>query len=168
MKRALQGLTEPDRLADTKHKYLPPEKVTNMSIDKYRDMLYMDRPVSKSHTPMPLENRAAQFAPFAALTGYDDAVEETARLTTNKVELSEEKKAELDITLSELHSIITTTGPAPVSVTYFVPDKAKAGGDYVTEEVTIRKIDNIARVLVLKDKSTIAIDDILSLEALNS
>ena len=167
MKRALQGLTEQGRLADTRHKYLPPEKVTNMSIDKYRDMLYMDRPVSKSHTPMPLENRAAQFAPFAALTGYDNAVEETARLTTNKVELSEEKKAELDITLSELNSIIASSGPATVSVTYFVPDKSKAGGDYVTREVELRKIDNIARFLILKDKSTIAIDDVLSLDIIS-
>ena len=76
-----------------------------MGIEKYKDMLYMERPVSKRHTPMSLENRAAQFAPFAALTGYDEAVEETARLTTEKIELSEEKKAELDLALSNLLSL---------------------------------------------------------------
>ena len=138
-----------------------------MSIEKYKDMLYMDRPISKTHQPMPIENRAAQFAPFAALTGYDDAVEETARLTTNKIELSEEKKAELDITLSELNSIIINSGSADVSVTFFVPDKSKSGGEYVSENVTVRKIDNIARILILKDKTTIAVDDILSLEIIS-
>ena len=138
-----------------------------MSIDKYRDMLYMERPISRTHQPMPSENRAAQFAPFAALTGYVDAVEETARLTTNKIELSEEKKAELDIALSELNSIIMDSGSVSVSVTYFVPDKSKAGGDYVTENVVVRKIDTITRMLVLKEKSTIAIDDILNLEVIS-
>lgn len=135
-----------------------------MGIDKYKDMLYMERPVSKRHTPMLLENRAAQFAPFAALTGYDDAVEETARLTTEKVELSEEKKAELDLSLSKLGSIISKSGVSTAMVTYFVPDSSKAGGEYVTQKVEIKKIDNIRRTLVLADKSTILVDDILELD----
>ena len=133
-----------------------------MSIDKYKDMIYMDRPISKKHTPMPLENRAAQFAPFAALTGYDDAVNETSRLTVNKIELSEEKKAELDLTLSNLNSVITTNTKA--SITYFVPDSLKAGGDYVTVNASIRKIDSVSRTIILMDRSVIAIDDIISIE----
>ncbi len=133
-----------------------------MSIDKYKDMIYMDRPISKKHTPMPLENRAAQFAPFAALTGYDDAVNETSRLTVNKIELSEEKKAELDLTLSNLNSVITTNPKA--SITYFVPDSLKAGGDYVTVNASIRKIDSVSRTIILMDRSVIAIDDIISIE----
>ncbi len=133
-----------------------------MSIDKYKDMVYMDRPISKKHTPMPLENRAAQFAPFAALTGYDDAVNETSRLTVNKIELSEEKKAELDLTLSNLNSVITTNPKA--SITYFVPDSLKAGGDYVTVNASIRKIDSVSRTIILMDRSVIAIDDIISIE----
>ena len=133
-----------------------------MSIDKYKDMIYMDRPISKKHTPMPLENRAAQFAPFAALTGYDDAVNETSRLTVNKIELSEEKKAELDLTLSNLNSVITTNPKA--SITYFVPDSLKAGGDYVTVNASIRKIDSVSRTIILMDRSVIAINDIISIE----
>lgn len=133
-----------------------------MSIDKYKDMIYMDRPISKKHTPMPLENRAAQFAPFAALTGYDDAVNETSRLTVNKIELSEEKKAELDLTLSNLNSVITTNPKA--SITYFVPDSLKAGGDYVTVNASISKIDSVSRTIILMDRSVIAIDDIISIE----
>ncbi len=133
-----------------------------MSIDKYKDMLYMDRPVSKRHEPMPLENRAAQFAPFAALTGYDDAVEETGRLTTRKIELSEEMKAELDISLNKLNSNISTQPLA--TITYFVPDAFKEGGEYVTITANLRKIDFNERLLVLQDKSTIAIENILNIE----
>lgn len=135
-----------------------------MGIEKYKDMLYMERPVSKRHTPMSLENRAAQFAPFAALTGYDEAVEETARLTTDKIELSEEKKAELDLALSELFKSISITGSANCEVTYFVPDKSKAGGEYISKSIQVRKIDNVKRVLILTDKSEISIEDILNLE----
>ncbi|WP_035789605.1 hypothetical protein [Butyrivibrio sp. XBB1001] len=135
-----------------------------MGIEKYQDMLYMERPVSKRHTPMSLENRAAQFAPFAALTGYDEAVEETARLTTEKIELSEEKKAELDLALSNLLSVISSSGSARVQVTFFVPDNLKSGGEYVTKGVNVKRVDNIKKVLILEDKSTIDISDILNLE----
>ena len=127
-------------------------------------MLYMERPVSKRHTPMSLENRAAQFAPFAALTGYDEAVEETARLTTEKIELSEEKKAELDLALSNLLSVISSSGSARVQVTFFVPDNLKSGGEYVTKGVNVKRVDNVKKVLILEDKSTIDISDILNLE----
>lgn len=139
-----------------------------MSIEKYKDMLYMKRPISKRHTPMPLENRAAQFAPFAALTGYDEAVEETARLTTNKIDLSEEKKAELDITLSNLNNFLNKSGSAKVSVTFFVPDQVKSGGEYVTDIFLVKKIDTVSRMLILKDKKTIDIEDILDLELLEN
>nr|WP_297766818.1 hypothetical protein [uncultured Butyrivibrio sp.] len=135
-----------------------------MGIEKYKDMLYMERPVSKRHTPMSLENRAAQFAPFAALTGYDEAVEETARLTTEKIELSEEKKAELDLALSNLLSVISSSGSARVQVTFFVPDNLKSGGEYVTKGVNVKRVDNVKKVLILEDKSTIDISDILNLE----
>lgn len=122
----------------------------------------MDRPISKKHKPMPLENRAAQFAPFAALTGYDDAVSETSRLTESKIELSEEKKAELDQILSNLNSVIS--GHPKATITYFVPDEVKAGGEYVTISASIRQIDSVSRTIMLMDKSVIAIDDIISIE----
>lgn len=131
-------------------------------MNKYDDIINMERPISKKHAPMPIENRAAQFMPFAALTGYDDAVEETARLTTAKIELSEEKKAELDLVISNINSRINEH--PYVRITYFVPDETKAGGAYVTVSANIRKVDPVARVLVLQDKSTISIDDVLSIE----
>ncbi len=134
-------------------------------MSKYDDIIDRERPISKKHTPMPIENRAAQFMPFAALTGYDDAVEETSRLTTAKIELSEEKKAELDLSIAEISTYI---GEQPkVQVTYFVPDETKAGGEYVTVSTRIRKVDSVARVLVLQDKSTISIDDVLSIEKID-
>ncbi len=132
-----------------------------MSIEKYKDILYMERPVSKLHTPMPLENRAAQFAPFAALTGYDEAVEETARLTSAKVELSDEMKEELDRALTEINAGIAEM--PRVQITYFVPDALKDGGEYTTVSVSVRNIDYIKRVIILKDKSEIAIDDVLKI-----
>ena len=133
-----------------------------MNKSKYEDLYNMERPVSKRHTPMPLENRAAQFAPFAALTGYDDAVEESARITKPKIELSEEKKAELDITISEISSRLDQN--PKVKITYFVPDAIKTGGEYVTAFGTIKKIDPYYRRLVLTDKTVISIDEILSIE----
>lgn len=134
-------------------------------MSKYDDIIDRERPISKKHTPMPIENRAAQFMPFAALTGYDDAVEETSRLTTAKIELSEEKKAELDLSIAEINTYI---GEQPkVQITYFVPDETKAGGAYVTITASIRKVDSVARVLVLQDKSTISIDDVLSIEKID-
>ncbi len=131
-------------------------------MSKYDDIINMERPISKKHAPMPLENRAAQFAPFAALTGYDDAVEETSRLTTAKIELTEEKKAELDLAISSLNAHISEHPRA--QITYYVPDKTKSGGAYVTISSGIRKVDPVARTLILEDKSTISIDDILSIE----
>ena len=137
-----------------------------MSIDKYMDIINMDRPISKKHRPMPLENRAAQFMPFAALTGYDDAVNETARITENKIELSEDEKAKLDLTLSELNSVIENHPRAVI--TYFVPDHTKAGGEYVTISANLRKIDYISRKIMLENKETISIDDVYSIDESDS
>ncbi|WP_026495774.1 hypothetical protein [Butyrivibrio sp. WCD3002] len=129
---------------------------------KYDDIINLERPISKNHRPMALENRAAQFMPFAALTGYDDAVEETGRLTADKIELTEERIRELDEKLSELGAKLQN-GPVKMFVTYFVPDLYKSGGEYVTSEVTVRKIDSYKKCLILTDKSEIFIHDIYDL-----
>lgn len=129
---------------------------------KYDDIINMERPISKNHRPMDLGNRAAQFMPFAALTGYDDAVEETGRLTTEKIDLTEERIRELDEKISEVAAHIKD-GPVKMLVTYFVPDLYKSGGEYVTKEVTIRKIDSYKKSLVLADKTEIFIHDIYDL-----
>ena len=129
---------------------------------KYDDIINAERPISKNHSPMALENRAAQFMPFAALTGYDDAVEETGRLTADKIELTEERIRELDEKLSELGAKLQN-GSVKMFVTYFVPDLYKSGGEYVTSEVTVRKIDSYKKCLILADKSEIFIHDIYDL-----
>ena len=129
---------------------------------KYDDIINLQRPISKNHRPMPVENRAAQFAPFAALTGYDDAVEETARLTDRRIELSEEMKQDLDNILMEIRN--THSPDKNVRVTYFVPDLLKEGGEYVTEDVIIKKVDDLSRQIILSDKRIIKIDDILRME----
>ena len=128
---------------------------------KYDDIIHMERPVSRHHVPMPLENRAAQFAPFAALTGYDDAVDEAARITGSRIELSEEMKGELDMKLSEIASHIAEH--PEVSVTYFVPDLLKDGGEYVTVTGVVRKINLTERQIVLENIGAISIDDVLEL-----
>ena len=128
---------------------------------KYDDIIHVERPVSRHHVPMPLENRAAQFAPFAALTGYDDAVDEAARITGSRIELSEEMKGELDMKLSEIASHIAEH--PEVSVTYFVPDLLKDGGEYVTVTGAVRKINLTERQIVLENIGAISIDDVLEL-----
>lgn len=97
---------------------------------KYQDIINLPHHVSKTHPQMPLYDRAAQFSPFAALTGYEDAIRETARLTDNWVQLSEDKKQELDEKLRQL--IADRERTESVTIIYFQPDDRKEGGSYVT------------------------------------
>ena len=107
-------------------------------------------------------DRAAQFSPFAALTGYDDAVEETARLTDEKAELTEDAKELLNAKILTLAQMLDT---APtVSITYFVPDRKKEGGAYVTVRGQVTSIDEYDRVLVIDRKTTVPIDTIREIE----
>ena len=121
----------------------------------YDDIIDLPHPTSERHPRMPMANRAAQFSPFAALSGYDDAVKETARLTDGKIELTEEEKANLDARLQLLESGIAA------SFTYFQPDSRKQGGAYVTASGEVKRIDGIAREIILMDGRRIPIDDIL-------
>ncbi len=129
---------------------------------KYDDIIHMERPISRHHIPMPLENRAAQFAPFAALTGYDDAVDEAARITGKRIELSEEMKSELDMKLSEIACSLEDR--PEIAVTYFVPDLLKDGGSYETITGAVRKINMAEREIVLENTGAISIDDVVGLE----
>lgn len=131
-------------------------------IHKYDDIINLSHHVSRMHPPMPTADRAAQFAPFAALTGHYDAVRETARLTDERIELDESCKEILD---RKLRDIRQRLGEEPeVTVTYFVPDERKSGGSYETVTGCVRKIDEYERVLVLTDAARILIDEILELE----
>ncbi len=124
----------------------------------YDDIIDLPHPTSERHPRMPMANRAAMFSPFAALTGYDAAVKETARLTDAKVDLTEEEKSILDAKLQLL-----VPGES-VAITYFQPDAMKQGGAYVTASGEIKRVDGAAREIVLTDGRRIPIDDILKVQ----
>ena len=123
----------------------------------YGDIIDRPRHVSKNHPPMPLLDRAAQFAPFAALTGYGDAVEETARFVEEKPELDESRVSQLDAVLRELVPGDTVT------VEYFLPDGKKPGGRLVTAAGRVKSVDRLGAALILEDGS-VPFEDIYSLE----
>ncbi len=127
----------------------------------YDDIIDLPHHVSVSHPQMPCSERAAQFSPFAALTGYEGAIEETARLTDDQKDLSENVRDSLDQVLA---GIMSRPDPnTEVKITYFVPDAKKDGGKYVTELVRIRRIDTDTREIVTMDRRRIGIDMILNL-----
>ena len=129
---------------------------------EYDDIINLPHHVSADRPHMPMIDRAAQFSPFAALTGYDAAIVETARLTYTKRNLSEEQK---EIISKQLHSLQSRLKTDPVViVTYFVPDNCKAGGAYRTITGTAKKVDEYSGVLEMSNGITIPFDDILSLE----
>jgi len=125
----------------------------------YDDILPLPHHVSEKHPPMSRLDRAAQFSPFAALTGYDAAVKETARMTDRRIELDEGEKEAIDQRLTLLQERLPE--PTEVTITYFVPDKRKAGGAYVSVSGTVKKIDDYERVVILRDGMSIPIDEIL-------
>ena len=129
---------------------------------KYDDIINLSHHVSSRHPQMPMMNRAAQFSPFAALTGYDDAVRETARLTDEKIELDEYEKEELDRKIQWLGSHLDEH--IPVSITYFQPDDRKAGGTYEEIIDTIRKINVYEHEILLAKGTKIPIMNILLMD----
>lgn len=127
-----------------------------MSVFPYEDILYMPHHVSTKHPPMPASDRAAQFSPFAALTGHDAAIQETGRLTDIQVEQSEELRALLD----RKQQYLATLEQPEVTVTYFLPDGRKDGGAYVAATGRLKRIDPVERVLILVGGQSIPLDDI--------
>ncbi len=126
---------------------------------EYDDIIDLPRPKSK-HEPMPMSDRAAQFSPFAALTGYDAAIAETARLTDQRIELSEEERAELDYKQQYLATLDSPT----VTVTYFVPDERKTGGAYVTHTGVLKRVDEVERMVVFKDGLRVPLDEVMDIK----
>lgn len=125
---------------------------------RYDDIIDLPHHVSKKHPQMSLHDRAAQFSPFAALTGYEDAVGEAARLTDRRQELDEEQAALLEQQLSLLTE--TAADRPEITVTYFLPDARKSGGKYVTVRGALRRIDETEKTLIFTDGRRIAIRDI--------
>ena len=129
---------------------------------KYDDIIGLPHHVSSTRPHMPMLDRAAQFQPFRALTGYEDAVQETARYTDEKVELTEDEKALLDMELQRLSDDIASR--PQVTLTCFRPDKKKSGGAYVTTTGRLKKIDDIEGALILVSGERIVIEDILDIQ----
>ena len=131
--------------------------------EKYKDILHLPHPTSERHPRMPLSGRAAQFAPFAALVGYDDAINETVRLTDKRSELSDERKAELDVKQSLLTDMI---GEQPrVTVTYFEADKKKSGGTYRVYTGNLKRIDEFEKFFLFTDGTRISLRDVYSVDS---
>lgn len=130
----------------------------------YDDILHLDHFEPKKHPRQPMAKRAAQFSPFAALSGYGDAVEETARYTDAQTETPEETKERINAALNLLNARLSLR-PA-VSVEYFVPDEKKEGGSYRTVTGTVLKIRPFEQELVLSGGITIPFSDIQSLSEL--
>lgn len=129
----------------------------------YDDIIDLPCPTPKTHPRMSMLDRAAQFAPFAALVGYDDAIAETGRYTGERLELCDETKERIDWKISYL---LDNMGDKPeVTITYFVPDKKKNGGEYVTITDRIKKIDQYDHLLIMDKGLKISFYEILSIES---
>lgn len=128
---------------------------------KYDDIMNLPHHVSKRHPQMSALNRAAQFSPFAALTGHDAAIQETARLTDSFIELDENRKNQLD---EQLRLVRENLDCRPeIEVTYFQPDEKKSGGAYVTLFGKLKKIDEYSRQVIFTDGKSIPIERIFSI-----
>ena len=129
---------------------------------KYDEIMGLPHHISKTRPQMPMSDRAAQFAPFAALTGYDAAIKETGRLTDERIELDVEALSALDM---KYQLLMEALDEAPeVTITYFQPDERKAGGKYVSAVGAVKKIDDFERRITMQDGAKIPMDDVLSIE----
>ena len=132
-------------------------------MDPYEDIINLPHNVSPKRPQMSIQDRAAQFSPFAALTGYEDAIKETGRLTDVKIELSDEDRELLDQKQQYLQEHI---GDRPeITITYFVPDEKKSGGAYISISGRMKRVDEYARQFVLTDGKKIPLDDIIDIRS---
>lgn len=130
--------------------------------NKYDDILYLPHPVSARHPQMPLADRAAQFSPFAALTGHEAAIRETARLTKERVELDESRKEILDERLQMIRENLSEK--PEVTFTYFQPDERKSGGAYLTVTGRVKKMDGYERRILLEDGTVVPLEELIDIE----
>ena len=135
----------------------------NYSEQKYGDILNMPHHVSATRPQMPMPDRAAQFSPFAALTGYDAAIKETGRLTDTKIELDDEELHNLNLKFQLLVEFLEDE--PEVAITYFKADERKAGGAYLEATDIVKKLDDFERLITMQDGTKIPMDDILTIES---
>ena len=130
--------------------------------NRYNEIINLPHHVSKTRPQMPMSDRAAQLAPFAALTGYDSAIKETGRLTDEKIEMDEEA---LNILNMKFQILVDSLDDEPeVTFTYFKPDERKAGGAYLEVTGTVKKVDDFERLIVMQNGTKMPMDDILNIE----
>ncbi|MGI5977241.1 MAG: hypothetical protein ACOX68_06065 [Candidatus Limivicinus sp.] len=130
---------------------------------RYDDIIDLPHHQSEVHPRMSMHDRAAQFSPFSALTGHEEAISETARLTDSRIELSEDARRELNDKL--VRAAETAGSGAVFSFTFFVPDRRKDGGAYRVKTGSVRKIDPVTGTVQLTDRSSILINDIVKIES---
>lgn len=135
-----------------------------MGRDNYEDIIHLPRPVSKKHPPMPLRDRAAQFMPFAALTGYDAEIRESARLTEEEADLSEDLQMELNEKMAQIQEELQQGRQPRITVTYFRPDEKKAGGAYIVKEGAVKKTDPYTGTMLFTDGTEIPVSGIFVME----
>ena len=130
--------------------------------NKYDEIANLPHHVSETRPQMPMSDRAAQFAPFAALTGYDSAIRETGRLTDERIELDEEALTALNL---RYRLLMDALGKEPkVEITFFKPDERKSGGEYVTVIGAVKNIDDFERLITMQDGMKIPMNDVLSID----
>ena len=131
-------------------------------MDHYDDIINLPHHTSPKRPRMSMLDRAAQFSPFAALTGYDAAVKETARLTQERIELDEYEKGKLDRQLQIIREHLKEQ--PEITITYFQPDSRKAGGVYLSLTGHVKKIDDYEKCVIMLDKQKVSIEDIVSID----
>lgn len=135
--------------------------MADRKIEDYQDIINLPHHVSQKRPHMSMTDRAAQFSPFAALTGYDAAIKETARLTDHRMELNEEEQQKISERLTLLKSHLDES--PVVEITYFVPDERKSGGEYRTVTGVVKKLNEFHRTLVMTDGTRIPVEEIAEL-----
>lgn len=127
----------------------------------YEDIMNLQRHVSSNRKPMSVIDRAAQFSPFAALTGFEGAIKETARLTEKRIELDENAKTILDEKLRIVQEQLSRAHE--IELVFYRPDDTKTGGAYVSKRGVVKKIDEYERIIVMEDESIIPIEEIIDI-----
>ena len=134
-------------------------------MNNYNDIINLPHYKSKTRQPMNNKNRAAQFAPFSALTGYDEKIREIARITNKKIILDDNRKNYLNNQIQYINQKLKEKKDFPkVTLTYFVSDKRKEGGEYKTISTYIKRIDEIYKLIILDSNKKILIDDVIDLQ----
>lgn len=129
-------------------------------MSNYTDIINLKRPVS-NHNHLSIESRASQFSPFAALTGYDSEVKETARITDKRIEIDDGLREMLNVKLNYLNDHIKEN--PNISITYFVKDSKKDGGKYLTKQGTIKRIDTVNEIIKFNDNMVIPMNDMINI-----